>query len=69
MSVSIWKAQDVPHKFELQPIWVHVDGVPHTVRHFLGLWDVGSLIGTTLDTDLVSLSSESWCRAYSGSDE
>jgi hypothetical protein len=55
MSVSIWKAQDVPHKFELQPTWVHVDGVPHTVRYFPGLWAVGSLIGTTLDVDLVSL--------------
>jgi hypothetical protein len=57
MSISIWKAQDVPHKFELQPTWVHVDGVPHTVRHFLGLWAIGSLICTTLDVDLVSLRS------------
>jgi hypothetical protein len=57
MSVSIWKALDVPHKFELQQVWVHVDGVPHTVRHFLGLWAVGSLIGVTLDVDLVSLRS------------
>jgi hypothetical protein len=57
MIVSVWKAQDVPHKFELQPVWVHVDGVPHTVRHFLGLWAIGSLNGTTLDVDLVSLQS------------
>jgi hypothetical protein len=57
MSVSIWKALDVPHKFELQQVWVHVDGVPHIVRHFLGLWAIGSLIGTTLDVDLVSLRS------------
>jgi hypothetical protein len=62
MSVSIWKTQDVPHKFELQPTWVHVDGVPHTVRHFLGLWAVGSLIGTTLDVDLVSLRSRGVVR-------
>jgi hypothetical protein len=62
MTVSIWKAQDIPHKFELQPIWVHVDGVPHTVRHFLGLWVVGSLIGTTLDADLVSLRSHGVVR-------
>jgi hypothetical protein len=27
------------------------------LRHFLGLCDVGSLIGTTLDVDLVSLRS------------
>jgi hypothetical protein len=32
---------------------VHVDAVPHTVSHFLGLWAVGSLIGVTLDVDLV----------------
>jgi hypothetical protein len=57
MTFSVWKAQDVPHSFELQPVWVHVDGVPHTVRHFLGLWAVSSLIGTTLDVDLVSLRS------------
>jgi hypothetical protein len=57
ISVSIWKTLDVPHKFELQQVWVHVEGVPHTVRHFLGLWAVGSLIGTTLDVDLVSLRS------------
>jgi hypothetical protein len=62
MSVSIWKAQDVPHKFELQQTWVHVDGVPHTVRHILGLWAVGSLIGTTLDVDLVSLRSQGVVR-------
>jgi hypothetical protein len=55
MTVSIWKALDVPHKFELQQVWVHVDGVPHNVRHFLGLWAVGNLIGTTLDVDLFSL--------------
>jgi hypothetical protein len=41
----------------MEPVWVHVDGVPDSVRHFLGLWAVGSLIGTTLDVDLVSLRS------------
>jgi hypothetical protein len=62
ITINVWKAQDVPHKFELQPVWVHVDGVPHTVRHFLGLWAVGSLIGTTLDVDLVSLRSRGAVR-------
>jgi hypothetical protein len=57
MTFSIWQAQDVPHTFELQQVWVHVNGVPHTVRDFLGLWAVGSLVGTTLDVDLVSLRS------------
>jgi hypothetical protein len=42
----------------MEPAWIHVDGVPHTVRHFHGLWAVGSLIGSTLDVDLVSLRSQ-----------
>jgi hypothetical protein len=55
MTFNICKAQDAPHSFKLKPVWVHVNGVPHSVRHFLGLWAVGSLVGTTLDVDLVSL--------------
>jgi hypothetical protein len=57
MTFSIWQAQDVPHSFDLHQVWVQVEGVPHTVRHFLGLLVVGSLVGTTLDVDLVSLRS------------
>jgi hypothetical protein len=49
-----WK-EDVQHRFELVPIWVHVHGVPHALRHFLGLWAVGSVIGATLDVDLLCL--------------
>ena len=30
-------------------------GVPHALRHFLGLWAVGSVIGATLDVDLLCL--------------
>jgi hypothetical protein len=64
MTISIWKALDVPHKFELQQVWVHVEGVLHIVRHFLGLWVVGSLIGTTLDVDLFSLRSLGVVRIF-----
>jgi hypothetical protein len=42
----------------MEPTWVHVEGVPYTVRHYYGLWDLGSLIGTTLYVDLVSLWSQ-----------
>jgi hypothetical protein len=55
LSISTWKVQEIPHKFELKPVWVTVEGVPYSVRHFHGLWAVGSLIGTTLDVDLVTL--------------
>ena len=43
------------NRFELIPVWVHVHGVPHALRHFLGLWAVGSVIGATLDVDLLCL--------------
>ncbi|XP_044351587.1 uncharacterized protein [Triticum aestivum] len=50
-----WKSEAIPHRFELISIWVHVHGVPHALRHFLGLWAVGSVIGATLDVDLLCL--------------
>ena len=40
---------------ELYQVWVHVSRVPRPLHHFLGLWAVGSLIGTTLDVDLLAL--------------
>jgi hypothetical protein len=55
MSISAWQSAEVPHKFELHKVWLHVDGVPHALRHFQGLWAVGSLLGKTVDVDLLSL--------------
>ena len=53
--MDIWIAEEVLHTAELTPTWVHVAGVPNTVRHFLGLWAVGFLIGKTMDVDLLAL--------------
>uniref|UniRef100_A0ACD5Y0U9 Uncharacterized protein n=1 Tax=Avena sativa TaxID=4498 RepID=A0ACD5Y0U9_AVESA len=55
LSFSVYRTQEVPHKLELQQVWLHVEGVPHCLRSFLGLWAVGGLMGTTLDVDLFSL--------------
>ncbi|KAM3255781.1 hypothetical protein ACQJBY_048767 [Aegilops geniculata] len=30
-------SEEIPNRFELLPVWVHVHGVPHALRHFLGL--------------------------------
>jgi hypothetical protein len=62
ISISAWQTAEVPHKIELEQVWLHVDGVPHTVRHFLGLWAVGTLMGKTLDVDLLSLRRRGVCR-------
>ena len=53
--LSQWTPEEIPHKMELHQVWVHVTGVPYPLRHFLGLWAVGTLIGTTLDVDLLAL--------------
>jgi hypothetical protein len=66
LTISTWKVQEIPHIFELKPVWVHVEGVPYSVRHFHGLWAVGSLIGTTLDVDLVTLRSRGVVRLLIG---
>jgi hypothetical protein len=55
ISISAWRSTEVPHKAELENVWLHVKGVPHTLRHFLGMWAVGSLVGKTVDVDLTSL--------------
>jgi hypothetical protein len=60
--VTSWNREDIAPLFVMEPAWIHVDGVPHTVRHFHGLWAVGSLIGSTLDVDLVSLRSQGIVR-------
>ena len=41
--------------FHLKQLLVYVSGVPYQLRHFFGLWGVGSMIGTTMDVDLLAL--------------
>ncbi|KAM0908010.1 hypothetical protein ACQ4PT_015726 [Festuca glaucescens] len=51
-----WKWEAMPNgENEFLKIWLHVEGVPHSVRHFLGLWAVGSLVGKIVDVDLATL--------------
>lgn len=55
ISFKEWKVEDVPSYVSLETVWVHVYGVPHSLRHFLGLWAVGSVIGATQHVDLYAL--------------
>ena len=55
LAVSAWKNDAITPILELIQVWVHVEGVPHGLRHFLGLWGVGLFIGQTIDVDLLSL--------------
>jgi hypothetical protein len=53
--LSKWEVKHIQPKFDVPQLWVHVEGVSHTVRHFHGLWALGSLMGTTIDVDLPTL--------------
>jgi hypothetical protein len=60
--ISKCEIQDIQPKFDLPQLWVHVEGVPHSLRHFHGLWAIGSLLGTTVDVDLPTLYSQNVVR-------
>jgi hypothetical protein len=61
---SIWQREDIVPEFVMESAWVHVEGVLYIVRHFHGLWALGSLIDMTLDVDLVSLRSQGVVRPF-----
>jgi hypothetical protein len=60
--ISKWEVKDIQPKFDLPQLWVHVEGVPHTLRHFHGLWALGSLMGTTVYVDLPTLYNQNVVR-------
>lgn len=62
ISFSEWKVEEARSLLSLQPVWVHVTGVPPPLRHFLGLRAVGSVIGTTQVVDLLCLRHHSIVR-------
>jgi hypothetical protein len=60
--ISKWEIKDIQPKFDLPQLWVHVEGVPHTLGHFHGLWALRSLMGTTVDVDVPTLYSQNVVR-------
>jgi hypothetical protein len=55
LTISDWKNDgDVLPAYQLDEVWVHVTGVPHTWRHYLVFWALGSVIGTTFEVDMLT---------------
>ena len=55
LMISDWKNDgDVLPAYQLDEVWVHVTGVPHTWRHYLVFWALGSVIGTTFEVDMLT---------------
>jgi len=55
LTVSVWQNNhDIIPKYELEDVWVHITGVPHAYRHYLVFWAVGTVIGATLEVDMLT---------------
>jgi hypothetical protein len=53
ITISEWKdACDIEPSYQSDEVWVHVKGVPHAWRHYLGFWALGSIIGATMEVDM-----------------
>ena len=53
LNISVWKEDgDVTSANALDVVWVHITGVPHKWRGYLGFWAVGSMIGAMQDVDM-----------------
>jgi len=55
LTISEW--QDVGEAapaYQLDEVWVHITGVPHGLRHYLCFWVLGSMIGATLEVDMLT---------------
>lgn len=53
LTISEWEfSGDATPAYHLDEVWVHVTGVPHAWRHYLGFWALGSMIGVTLQVDM-----------------
>ncbi|RLN43082.1 hypothetical protein C2845_PM01G18340 [Panicum miliaceum] len=55
LSGTVWQNdQDIMPTYELEEVWVRITGVPHAYRHYMILWAVGTVIGETLEVDMLT---------------
>ena len=40
--------------YELDEGWVHITGVPHGFRHYLIFWGLGTIVGSTIEVDMLT---------------
>ena len=67
LNISVWKEDgDVTSANALDVVWVHITGVPHKWRGYLGFWAVGSMIGAMQDVDMYTFRKKKRCHQNSG---
>jgi hypothetical protein len=53
VTFSEWsEGQDAVPSYELETVWLHITGIPHPWRHYLSLWAVGTVVGSTMQVDM-----------------
>lgn len=67
LTVSVWQNdQDIAPTYELEEVWVHITGAPHAYRHYLVFWAVGTVIGATLEVDMLTYRMKGVIKVKSG---
>jgi hypothetical protein len=67
VSFSEWKdGQDAVPSYELEPVWLHITGILHSWRHYLSLWAVGTVVGSTLQVDINTFRRKGMVRVQVG---
>jgi hypothetical protein len=46
-----FRLEAVP-SYELETLWLHITGIPHSWRHFLSFWAVGTVVRSTQQVDI-----------------
>jgi hypothetical protein len=53
VTFSEWSEdQDAVQSNGLETVWMHITGIPHPWRHYLSLWAVGTVVGSTMQVDM-----------------
>jgi hypothetical protein len=55
ITIQQWQQDsDIIPVYQLDEVWVHITGVPHSWRHYLCFWALGTVVGTTQEVDMLT---------------
>jgi hypothetical protein len=67
VTFSEWsEGQDAVPSYELETVWLHITGIPHPWRHYLSLWAVGTVVGSTMQVDMYTFRKKGVVRVQVG---
>lgn len=63
---SAWQSANDVTPYQLEEVWIHISGVPHAWRHYLAFWALGTVIGATLEVDMLTCTKKGVIRVHVG---